>query len=676
MERERASLEDEVFGSTSENEKTEIEEAENDSFEELDQIDRKEELEQVKEIERQEEKIVQEDLDYEKTAIQGSLYQYMIDNHEKVFKWIEWSSRTPACRSKFVILQESTIFSQEDLVQETYTRILKTFYDNEQRLIKCRNCSHQCKEFLNKTKKTNTEKAAEGEECRPYMHYNFTEKMLHNYIKHSMVQNIDIKLKKLKNSRGERVVVKLSESIGNDADSCTLEDILIDALETSTSDEAIKNLLDKKLVFTNKLAAFELTKPVDFEEYRVIPNPMYNEKTEKLKEETRKKCKKLGIVPLRGTDPEPIEFETRVPRDLQEIDRDLMKKFNKFPGKAFKFNSEDTLKERANLDHEFFTINLIESEEECHDRKTASKLVSLAEKDAKLAMLEFMPSIQELASSCDDVFENYAQYLSGWQDSEEEELSMEYTDRTHIRIVDKDEKIVPLPLCMYAEVTIRDFLNICLDMKNNSSYFNRIFAGSKHECSFKEYWVNFENKEYSICENIEHVLSSSKRKRLYRFDKMVRCFNTKNMSSTYQNAQKILKNTPTLVDKLDKNFIARVLKEIKECAIQNDCGKYVETVKMTIPVQKKIRLTPKEREERAKLELSKILEREDRIRNNDIYDINTAVEDTSLTNLKPQELYQALLEKIPRQEKKYVLEKVKVLCTTITHTNQKNVVSI
>lgn len=651
------------------------------------------------------------------TKIETNMYQYMIDNYDKVMFWITSLAKTPTCRRKFEVLSENTHMDAEDLIQETYMRILTTFKNNEDRLKVCQNCTHQCKEFLNKTKRTNTEKYVEGYECRPYMFYSYSEKELHNYVNHSVKQNIDIKLKKLTTKTGERICVKLEETVSGAEDTCELGALLADAFGTDSESikELIENLLSKKIVFINKLAKFDLT-PDIFESKECTLhciNDKYNEATEFQKERKREVYERYGLeVPeqLKAT-PKMLKYVNHA-----KAMKELNSKFNMIPSywqpEKFwnkllkKAENEDYLKigtkltdqvKRDLLKHYNIILkrpklNQVLPDEHIKKVQIAQgedpELVEEAAMQAELDMLEFLPSSEDLKMYYEndrDTYYKYVNYLKGWGFSEgsnhipdeaEDNPEMRYSEKTtEIKIVDADYKVIPLPLCTYAEVSVADFLGLCSDVKQGYEFFNKIFSSSDHITSFKEYWVSFDNRKYSINENIEYTLSKSKRKEIYKLEKLARRMNGKNLDPVFKEVQELIIKNQSIVDQFTLPFINKVCNCIKQTAIEQGFAKYIVATKRMFPIKRKKKISPEERRERARQEVARILSVQQRIQNNQIHDINTASEDTTFSNLNAQKLFDSILKRIPAQEMQFVMEEVKVLCTNQSD-NLKNVLSV
>lgn len=646
--------------------------------------------------------------------IQTNMYQYMIDNYEKVMYWITSLAKTPTCRKKFEILAENTHVDAEDLVQETYMRILKTFKDNEDRLKVCQACKHQCKEFINKTKRTNTEKYTRGYDCRPYMYYNYSENQFHNYINRSVKQNIDIKLKRITNANGERICAKMEEPVGAGEDACELGTLLSDTLgvNSEATKELIENLLSKKIVFVNKLASMSM-EPDIFdrkEEIIEIPNDKYNEEHEKQKAEKREVYERYNLSIPESLRPIPKMLKCNLGLPISDMMEEFNSKFDMIPSRWPVSRVDKLIKqlyERAEnedyikigspltkelkmdlLKHYHIRLKAPELEDVLPDEFIKKvqiaqgedpELVEEAAMQAALDMMECLPSKEDLNSYLEngeyENYLNYLEYLKNW--NSEEDIQMAYNEKTtEIKIVDKDCKIIPLPLYTYAEITIRDFLDLCYDIKQGSEFFNHVFSNSDQVISFKEFWVDFENRSYSIAESFEYTLSKSKRKEIYRLEKLARRMRGKNLDPVYKEAQEIfVKSAKSIVDQFSKELIAKVCKLIKQEAINTGYGKYVLEKKILFPIRRKRKLTLEERKARAQEEFNKIMALRQSIYDNETHNINAAMEDTQIPNLNHQELFSSILEKIPVQEFHYVLEEVKVLCTSQSD-NLKNVLSV
>lgn len=617
--------------------------------------------------------------------IQTNMYQYMLDNYEKVMYWITSLAKTPTCKKKFLLLAENSHMDGEDLVQETYSRILKTFYDNEQRLKICKECKHQCKEFLNKTKKTNTEKFANGRTCRPYMYYDYSEKDLHNYINKSLKQNIDIKLKKLKDKNGKRITVKIEEPIGPASDACELGDFLADALSLNPENfkELLDNLLTKKILFINKLSNFSLEKDIFKQEDQVIEleNDKYNQREEELKAEKRKVYERYNLEVPEHLRAIPKTIKGIIGKPLIDIEKEFYARFDLIP--SFWEKSEfweklyeiKTKKDEIYIGTSFkdlkkkYEINLdyVLTDQDIRKAQYESgesiDHIKEAEQCAKLDMLACLPTREEFEEFSTEDKADYLTYVQNWDYAEN--VEMIYNEKTtEIKIVDKDYKIIPLPLCTYAEVSVQDFLELCSDLKEGYEFFNKIFANSKHITSFKEFWVDFENRAYNVAENIEYRQTQSKRKAIYRLDKKARRMLTKKINPEVKEILELFVSSHSILDQFSTNFINKVCKTIKQYIIDLGYEKYIKAKKIIYPVKKRISLSEEERRNRAKLELTRILELKQKIHDNKIHSVNASEEYTVVPNLNPQELFSSILSKIPAQETRYVLEEVKVLCTS------------
>jgi hypothetical protein len=558
-----------------------------------------------------------------KGEIQTNLYQYMIENEDKVMHWLRTLAKTPTCKGKFTILEENSHMDGEDLVQETYTRVLKTFYDNEQRLKACSKCTNPCKEFTEQTRTRNTEKCAEGRNCRPYMFYHYDERKLHNYMNCALKQNIDNKLMSLTNKDGVKIVVKTEDKIGSSDDGCELGEFLADNLgmELSAIHELEENLLNKKILFINKLDDFE-TEPYEFEnEVSQFTQSVKDPFMAKVIEE--EVGSRFDLIPV-----------GKYQEDLDQVltDRDI---------KEYQYNSGESMDK-----------------------------IELAESTAKLDMLECMPDYEDMT------YEMLASYYEYLQDAEyEDDIPREYTKKnTEIKIVDKDYKIMPLPLYSYAEVSVRDFLELYADIKEGIDFFKKIDAFSKYTASFKETWIDFENKAYNIMESAE--LSSQGKQRLYWLERFASKVKRLKLCSRAKRMAEIFSSIPSWVEQFaEESLLDSTINVIKQYAIDAEYGSYVNTKKMRLRTEKRKRIPLKERMERAEVEMRRILDLREKIENKDVSMINTSEEDTLDPNLKDQELFKYLLSKIPTLETKYITEVAEVLCTNQSN-NIKNVVSV
>lgn len=672
---------------------------EEDENPEADEIDENQEKLETKEV--------LSHLDYKRGKIETNMYEYMKENSEKVMNWIRLLAKTPTCQRKFQRLEENTHMTGEDIVQETYFRILKTFYDNEQRLKVCQSCTHQCKEFLLKTKKTNTEKFAEGKKCRPYMYYSYSEKDLHNYINRSVKQNIDIKLKKLTNKDGKRIVLHSEEPVGSSDDSCELGSLLSNTLgmDSDVSREITENILSKKIVFTHKLAPFTLLPDIfDREDtYVEVSNDKYNEATEAQKAQRRKAYENYNLpVPseLRAI---PKTVKINMGKPIADMIKEFESRFelvpsywtkNQFWSKLYKKGEEDdvikigcklTPKIKQKLLNTYSVDEIIPLDDVLPDEhirnfqlEQGESLESIkdAEFQAKMDMMECLPSKEDISEYLTEgSYETYLNYMD-YLEEPEYVPQMEYNEKTtEIKIVDKDYRVVPLPLCVYAEISVQDFLDLCADLDEGSDFFRSIFKNSKHITSFREFWIDFENKVYKIGENIEYKESCKRRESIYRLEKLARRMLDKNISPISKTGLELFIGQTSIIDQFSGSFREKVFKLIKQEALKADCSRYVTVQKIKMPIKKRITLTKAQREERARAELNRILELKTKIKNNEIHNINTAAEDTLIPNLNPQELFSSILEKIPTLETQYVMKEVKVICTNQSDS-LKTIVSI
>ena len=239
---------------------------------------------------------------YAEGKIEMDMYDYTIQNYDKIMSWIIDMSNTPTCFEKFRILQAHTYHSAEDLISETYMRVLRTFYNNKQRLKVCQACTHQCKEFKEKTKKTNTEKYAKGRSCIPYMFYNYSEKAFHNYINHALKCNIDIKLKKINNDQGERVLLSLSEPVGSQSDACELGALISEIIDLDSSTELRDELLNKRIIMEHDIEPMYRSKEdIGFKKFK-------NQNSKKVQARHWQDLDKAFNLEPEDTDPELVKM--------------------------------------------------------------------------------------------------------------------------------------------------------------------------------------------------------------------------------------------------------------------------------------------------------------------------------------------------------------------------------
>lgn len=605
------------------------------------------------------------DIDEDNSAIiETSLYQYMIDNYEKVMYWLTKLSNSLTCQQKFSNLDSNTYMEKEDLIQETYARVLKTFYDNEQRLNVCSNCTHQCSEFLNQTKRTNTEKFTKKYGCRPYMRYRYTEKLLHNYMNRSLKQNIDIKLKKITNSDGKRVLLRTSESIGNGEDACELGTLLSDALSSNEEElrDLIKLFLSKKIIFTSKIANFEL-EPDLWSEYKEkeIVNDEYDEWKEENKKERRKIYRKYGI-------PIPQELEA-IPKVTNSAEEQLLK--DKFDLICPDYEPEPNCALEDVLPDDVLMDYLVSQGNDPEE-------VDNAYMESNIEFLENLPSYKEISEwkkEDPETYNLYGNYLKGWD--YEDIMHMTYDPKkTEIKIVDPDYQVVPLPLCAYAEITISDFLNLCLDLKEGQNFMDQIFSHSSKVISFKEFWIDWENMEYNVAENFEFQLPKNQRNKLFKLEKFARRMLGKNIDPEVSEVvRSFTENTESILDKFKPAFIKRVKQVVEEEIEKTEFKKYISTKKIVMKVPRRKRWTYAEKKAKAEAEVSRILSDRKRLLDIKTVDVNASEQDTSLLNLSSQEeLFKSILNDLPTQETVYKAEEVKILCTSQSD-NLKNVLS-
>lgn len=605
------------------------------------------------------------DIDEDDSAIiETSLYQYMIDNYEKVMYWLTKLSNSLTCQQKFSNLDSNTYMEKEDLIQETYARVLKTFYDNEQRLKVCSNCTHQCPEFLNQTKRTNTEKFTKKYGCRPYMRYRYTEKLLHNYMNRSLKQNIDIKLKKITNSDGKRVLLRTSESVGNGEDACELGTLLSDALSSNEEElqDLIKHFLSKKIIFTNKLANFEL-EPDLWSEYKEkeIVNDEYDAWKEENKKERRKIYRRYGIQIPQELEPIPEVTNTAEEQLLKDKFDLICPDYTPEPNCAL----EDVLPDDVLMD---YLVSQGNDPEE----------VDNAYMESNIEFLESLPSYKEVSEwkkEDPETYDLYGNYLKGWD--YEDIMHMTYDPKkTEIKVVDPDYRVVPLPLCAYAEITIFDFLNLCLDLKEGQNFMDQIFSHSSKVISFKEFWIDWENMEYNVAENFEFQLPKNQRNKLFKLEKFARRMLGKNIDPEVSEVvRSFTENTESILDKFPPAFIKKVKQILEEELGKTEFKKYISTKKIVMKVPRRKRWTYAEKKAKAEAEVSRILSERKRLLDIKTVDVNASEEDTSLMNLSSQEeLFEAILDRLPTQEIVYKTEEVKILCTSQSD-NLKNVLS-
>ena len=601
------------------------------------------------------------DIDEDDSAIiETSLYQYMIDNYEKVMYWLTKLSNSLTCQQKFSNLDSNTYMEKEDLIQETYARVLKTFYDNEQRLKICSNCTHQCSEFLNQTKRTNTEKFTKKYGCRPYMHYRYTEKLLHNYMNRSFKQNIDIKLKKITNSDGKRVLLRTSESVGNGEDACELGTLLSDALSSNEEElqDLIKHFLSKKIIFTNKLANFEL-EPDLWSEYRKQVAGDIRYETEK--EKRRELYKNYGISVPPSLEPTPIPLNAVEEKLLKDKFDLICPDYTPEPNCAL----EDVLPDDVLMD---YLVSQGDDPEE----------VDNAYMESNIEFLESLPSYKEVSEwkkEDPETYDLYDNYLKGWD--YEDIMHMTYDPKkTEIKVVDPDYRVVPLPLCAYAEITIFDFLNLCLDLKEGQNFMDQIFSHSNKVISFKEFWIDWENMEYNVAENFEFQLPKNQRNKLFKLEKFARRMLGKNIDPEVSEVvRSFTENTESILDKFSPAFLKRVKQILEEELEKTEFKKYISTKKIVMKVPRRKRWTYAEKKAKAEAEVSRILSERKRLLDIKTVDVNASEEDTSLMNLSSQEeLFKSIFDRLPTQETVYKTEEVKILCTSQSD-NLKNVLS-
>lgn len=646
-------------------------------------------------------------LEDDSSKIEGSLYQYMIDNYDKVMFWIMQLLTTPTEKSKVERLKDYTHLDQNDLQQETYTRILKTFYDNEQRLIACSKCTHKCKEFLNQEKKTNTEKYVDGKTCRPYMQYNYTEKMLHNYINRAVKQNVDIKLVSL----SKKPTARLNSPVNSSADACDLGSLISDGSVAAEeiSRELTEQLLDKKLVFINKLAKFELEPDIFSQstEYVELENMNYDEKLERTKAERRKIYTQYNLAVPKHLRAQPKTLKIKLDVPYVDLWEKAMARFDLVRASweqedfwtqdkldEIKIQFEKSKKEEKShpvTDRELYQFyrDTLELDKVFTDEDIKNHMRDLGATEDQIQreydhamdeMILCLPTKEELLEAIPiydggdvidfldkcDFISDYYDYLQNWEDEKaiEDFVEMTYDEKsTEIQILAKNHIIVPLPLCTYAEISVRDFLDMHSDLKQGAEFFLNTHTKSNYRSSFREFWVDFDEKAYHIQENVEFKQPKNYKRIGYRIQRKLKRLENTKMSIALKEAYDSFMDVKSITDRILPNFTRKVCKQIKQHILETKCSRYIAAKKMKMKVLKKKKLTQEERENRARLECSRILSLKERIENNNFNTIDVSVEDTRIPNLTPQELYSSILEKIPNQETQYVLEEVKVLCT-------------
>lgn len=616
--------------------------------------------------------------EYNPGQIKTSMYEFMIKNYKKVMYWITMLAKSPTDQAKFRILEKHTHMDEEDIIQETYMRILQTFADNEERLKTCNACPHQCKEFLNQTKTRNTEKFVEGRTCRPYMKYKYTEKEFHNYINRSVKQNIDIKLKRIMKD-GKRAVVHLEEPVGAGEDACELGSMLADVFGASSevSKELIENVLSKKLIFINKLEDFSLDPDILNSKPQVIEceNDKYDANTEELKAKRRKVYEDYGLSVPENLKPIPRMVKYNLGLPLIDIKNEFNSKFDflhcswekiKVKKKDFEALTRDQKKKLFESIRSSLDLNDVIKDSDvinsCKSAGESEASIIAAKELAELDMLEYMMTNAEMDQyDKDEEFEciiNYKNYIHGW--NSEEDLEMKYDpESTEIKIVDSNYKVIPLPLCTYAEVSVRDFFEMCMDSAEDPSLIMDAIHNSDYMDSFKEFWVDFENKSYIIKE--KSTLNKEERIRDKRIQRFIARSQHLNLDPEIRKAMDIVdRNNP--VPHFSKEFADKVKLALKEEIIRTSSA-VISSQKIKMKTLKKKRVPLKEREALAREEVKKILGLNASIQNNETSNIDASSENTFCPNLNPQELFSSILEKMPKTRTQYITEEVKVLCT-------------
>ena len=617
---------------------------------------------------------INEDENYDpilRAKIEGSMYEYMRKNYKKVLYWICHLANASTSLKKLETLAQNS-HTKEDIINETYARILKTFYDNDKRLIVCQNCKHQCKEFLHKTKKTNTEKYTAGRRCRPYMYYDYTEKDLQNYINRSVKQNIDIKLRKL-TEKGVRKVLRLEETVGGSEDACELGSLLSDMLssEVDLDKDKLEELFNKKIVFVNKLADFELDDPIGFME---IPDDNGNLVLEDLhlsKEQYVAELDERFDLLYSDTHWEDLRHKAE-DADIIKIGQPLTPKI-----KALLENREES----GDLDSvlpDDYIMNLQA------EQGNSQEQINDAYETAMLDMIGALPSKSEVESWTNDLdqLSNYLDYQNYLYMEEESEIEPKYDDHTEIYIKDSNYKVIPLPLCTYAEISVREFLDLCFFSKQKSDILRSTYL-KLSDSTFKEFWISFNQKSYNISESecwLEDPQVKVARYRLLRYlaserraNKIKKKYPTKWYKTFEYFKDAILKDSKSITElPFEPKFIDRILNILRGQIAEIGYSDCMEVHKIKMQVLKKVKLTEQDRRARAKEEYRRVLDLKEKSMSNQI---NASTENTFLPNLSNQGLYQHILRTIPKQEKKYVLDEVKVVC--VNHSdNHKNVVSI
>lgn len=654
--------------------------------------------------------------------IVGSMCDYMVKNYDKIVGWMSHLTYSRINQSRGALLGFEA--DADDIVHETFVKVYRTFENNEKRLPVCQACKHQCRAFKEKTKKTNTEKYESKEKCIPYMYYSYSEKAFHNYINCSFTQNINCKiLKMLDNKTKKRTTTSLDAAVNSDdASSPAQIDFISDkgVFQKDTSKELMENLLNKKLIFTHKLANFSLLPDVyDVKpEILTVENPDYNEEKEQAKAEQRELRLNSGEPITEDLKPIPPtkDYVIGVPeadiilelwkrfdfiptynesdefweKCLQSfIDRDIVRigttldEFKETYGNEFNIPANKEFIDMIPLD-EVLTDDDIKAfaiangdEERIDDlryknRKHGKSVGSFDEEfeamreEVMMDMMTALPDYYDLQD--DDNFIAYKKYLRDYD--YEEEPEMVYNDKTTtIELVDSDKQIIPLPLCVYAEVSVKDFLELCADIKEDSEFKANVLMNSNYTTSFKEFHITFEGKQYSIEEDYSFNQAGDKGIRLKmnmiskKLDKINKRLKNNYTSEELKSIITAMTDFSTPLDKFSPKFMKKVLGVIEDYALSHDCGKFIKSTKIKMPILKRIKLTQEERTARADEEFSRIVELRKKLLANEVRDINIAEEDVSVPNLKSQELYQSILDKIPTLESKYVLSEVKVLCT-------------
>lgn len=700
------------------------------------------------------------------TTIIPNIYEYMIKNYNKVIYWIESLSKTPTCQYRYKCLDDG-VHSEEDFIQSAYTKILKTFYDNEQRYKVCSACTHQCKEFTEKTKKTNTEKFAKGYDCRPYMYYQYTEKDFHNYINCSLKQNINLKLENY-SKPVEKTTVRLDAPIGDDESETNMNFIF----ESRKRSADLVEFLDKKLLFSYNLGTLDLL-PDPFDkksEVLVVPNEEYNEAYEHQKMEKRKVYSKYGLPIPEDLKPVRKEEVIHLGVPVADMYKELWNRFDLFKSESIRIYEEDrkrieeenrkideenkkieeenkNLKEKKELlpklevpkiediplDQVITDEEIIDGLKNLHEKVEGIEILDLSESEemileakewAELDMMECLPDLQSLvpfnlkASEKDAIsdfkcgFDSIKDYIEYDQSIDERfllpynknqattedvlafaekianfdfepvysyyeyehsvdehslDLKMIYDPKkTEVRLIGKDCNYIPLPLTLYAEVSLRDFLDMAKDMKSGEEWENYLFDKSSYLGSLKEFWVDFSGKRYNIVKSIERDLSLESRKSMTRAKaKALRILKMmERFSSRFDfNVEKdVLENIeqPTV---FSAAFMKKINKFVKEEAEKLGHSRHVNTVRMLAPVPRKVKLTEEERHKLAQeqLELELSLNRKvNRKKKN--------AKEEDLQNLNQQKLFDKILSKTPVQRIEYRMEEVDVLCTSHTRS--------